>query len=517
MSRIWSTRVLLVVFALAAGLRLWAATQLPLSGDEAYHWEWSRRLAGAYYDHPGLTAWLIASSEHVWPWRGELAVRLPAFCCAVAATLIARGFARDLARGQGVAADGVRRAGQVAAALVFFAPLPAALSVYMSTDPPLLPLWLGAVWALYRALDRGGFAAWIACGALVGAALDTKLLALSLLGTCAAALFLHRDARRWLARLPPWLALATVGLVASPMLWWNAHHDWSTFRFNFGIRQRTQTASMLHPLVFLAGQAGIVTPGFLVLAVRACAGRAMRRRPADLAVALGALLPLAFFALVSLRREVGAHWTAAPWLVAFVVLAVAMAQGPEWTRQAWSRWAWRSSWVLSIVVLVLAHVFAAAPRTFGSLDVVRGQPRRVLRNLFGWSEIGQRASTVAAELRRQQAEPRGVFLMSNQYGTTAALAFYTPEQPLVQLWSAPRSHGRSYFEWADWQALAGQDAVYVSKHELEAWELPFLREHFADAGEIELVPIERDGVVLNRFFLVRCRGFSGRQPFPLPR
>lgn len=44
------------IVAGALTVRLLTVGQLPLSGDEAYHWEWSRHLAGAYYDHPGMTA-----------------------------------------------------------------------------------------------------------------------------------------------------------------------------------------------------------------------------------------------------------------------------------------------------------------------------------------------------------------------------------------------------------------------------------------------------------------------------
>ena len=30
------------------------STSIPISGDEAYHWEWSRHLDFGYYDHPPL-------------------------------------------------------------------------------------------------------------------------------------------------------------------------------------------------------------------------------------------------------------------------------------------------------------------------------------------------------------------------------------------------------------------------------------------------------------------------------
>ena len=45
-------------------LRAVVAFALPLTGDEAYYWEWSRRLAFGYVDHPPAAAWTIGE-EHL--------------------------------------------------------------------------------------------------------------------------------------------------------------------------------------------------------------------------------------------------------------------------------------------------------------------------------------------------------------------------------------------------------------------------------------------------------------------
>ncbi len=511
--RVRGPYVLVAVILLAAALRLWGAACLPLSGDEAYHWEWSRHLAGAYYDHPGMTAWLIALSERVWPGGGELAVRLPAMGCLLLTTALACGLARDMARSRALAPSAVEQAGLIGAALVFFVPLPAALSVYMSTDPPLMPCWLGAAWALFAAIERGRTRSWLLCGVCIGLAASTKLISLQLLGAIFAFLVMTRAGREWLRRPQPWLALAVALIAASPMLIWNAAHDWMTFRFNFDIRQRDQALSAWHPLVFVAGQAATLTPGFLALALGACFARSARARPAMAAVLACAVLPLAFFVLVSFRRKIGVHWPAAPWLVSFVLLSVSLAAREPWTQRSWARWAWRSSWGLTIVVLLIVQAFMSIVDHVARLDLVAGQPRAVLRNLYGWPEVGQ-AAAAAADALRARPDCAGVFFISNQYGTAAALSFYTPDRPSVHLWSAVRNHGRNYGYWDDWSALRGLDAVYVVKRPLAEWEEPFMREHFAEVLAVESVPIIDDGEERNTFYLVRCRGFDGREPFP---
>jgi len=48
----------LTILALVA-LRLVAAAFTPLTFDEAYYWMWSKHLAGGYYDHPPMVAFVI--------------------------------------------------------------------------------------------------------------------------------------------------------------------------------------------------------------------------------------------------------------------------------------------------------------------------------------------------------------------------------------------------------------------------------------------------------------------------
>jgi predicted membrane-bound mannosyltransferase len=52
-------RIALGVIALAALVRLGLAAVIPIFPDEAYYWEWSRRLAAGYFDHPPAIALLI--------------------------------------------------------------------------------------------------------------------------------------------------------------------------------------------------------------------------------------------------------------------------------------------------------------------------------------------------------------------------------------------------------------------------------------------------------------------------
>ena len=48
-----------IIVAFVTLLRGFAAWKVPLTGDEAYYWEWAKHLALGYADHPPMVAYLI--------------------------------------------------------------------------------------------------------------------------------------------------------------------------------------------------------------------------------------------------------------------------------------------------------------------------------------------------------------------------------------------------------------------------------------------------------------------------
>src|SRR5689334_14141387 len=68
------TNTIMIVVALVA-LRLVAAAFTPLTFDEAYYWTWSKGLAGGYYDHPPMVAFVIRAGTLI-AGETELGVRL---------------------------------------------------------------------------------------------------------------------------------------------------------------------------------------------------------------------------------------------------------------------------------------------------------------------------------------------------------------------------------------------------------------------------------------------------------
>jgi len=508
--------------------RLWFSGTLPLSGDEAYHWEWSRHPAWGYYDHPGLTAYLILFFTRLLGRSTEWTVRLPALAMLTGTALVAYAWARRVARERQKGTEAAERAGLLAGVLVLIAPVFAVFAVYISTDPPAIFFNTLSLYLLRRALDDGGWADWLAAGAAVGLALLSKFLSFLMFPAVLLFVLCSPPDRRWWRRPQPYAAALCALAVLAPFLWWNATHDWATFKFNFVYRQTARGFSPALAAEFVAGQALALSPllfgGALAGLWKAAQGWRRNGDRDGLYAALSALIPLGYFLCVAWQRRVGLHWPASGWAPALVWLGVQWAEPPPSPRaRRWRRAALATALLLTIGLHAAVHL---PPGWLQRQWSYGGSPRRINTGLqaerFGWRELGREVERRRAELAAARAArglsaagaaEGGVFVMAAEYGLAAGVAFYTPSQLPTHLWSARRTHGENYRFWDDYPRLRGCDAIYVSKKEAQAEAArAALRERFREVGEVERFPVFAAGREVRAFYLIPCLDFDGRGP-----
>src|ERR1700726_796021 len=204
------------VLALVA-LRLVAAAWTPLTFDEAYYWMWSKHLAGGYYDHPPMVAYVIRLGT-LMAGDTEFGVRLVSILLALPMSWAVYRTAAILFGGQRVAAT---------ATILLNVTLMAAVGTLIVTpDAPLLVASSFVLFFLAKVLETGRGAWWLAVGAAVGAALLSKYTALFFGPAILIWLVSVAKLRRWL--LTPWPYLG--GLVAlvlfAPVILWNVDGAW---------------------------------------------------------------------------------------------------------------------------------------------------------------------------------------------------------------------------------------------------------------------------------------------------
>src|SRR6516162_2909405 len=151
----------LIIVALVV-LRLVAAAFTPITFDEAYYWMWSKSLAGGYYDHPPMVAFVIRAGTMI-AGDTELGVRLVSI-------LLALPMSYADYRSAAILFGGVRVAATSAILLN--------ATLIVTPDSPLLVASSFVLFFLAKVLETGRGAWWLAVGAAVGAALLSKYTAL---------------------------------------------------------------------------------------------------------------------------------------------------------------------------------------------------------------------------------------------------------------------------------------------------------------------------------------------------
>ncbi len=503
--------------------RLWYMTTLPLSGDEAYHWEWSRHPAGGYYDHPPMTAYLIWLTTHLFGVSNEFTVRLPALVCLTVSAVVIYYLARLASVRLGHTAAEASLAGFAAGALMLFAPVYAVLSVYMSTDPPLILFWSLTLLLLFRGIIDRNLLFWVGAGLCMGLALQSKFLAAFLpMGALLFCLISSSD-RKWLVRPHPYVAGMLSLLVLAPFLWWNMNHNWATFMFNLVYRQKSNGIALEHVPTYIGGQMLALSPGVFIYAVYALVVSLRRRDPEKRRIllylgctTLGALL---YFSFTSLKCRVAPHWVTPAWMGVITVLGILWSRGGRW-RLLFRGRARLFSMGLCILLTITMHAILHIPPSWLAFDwSFSGDPDRI--NLdehaerFGWDSLGLGVGQMRERMLSSGGDSEGVFVICGSYGFAASVAFYTPGQIQTHLWSNRRRHGENYRFWDNFVDYKGQNAIFVAKEndDMEK-ELPVLKQHFARVGEITALPIIVDNIKVRTFYMVPCYDFDGDYPYP---
>jgi 4-amino-4-deoxy-L-arabinose transferase-like glycosyltransferase len=350
-ARAWRTALL--VTAAATLVRLLLAAQLPLFPDETYYWEWSRRLAGGYFDHPPMIAVLIKIGAAL---HSGLVASPPPFFIRLAPVLA--GGVASLAAVAGARRIGGGRAARIAAWVFALIPLAATGLVLATPDAPLLAASACGVYAVVRALQapprsRESFLWWCAAGVALGLAFTSKYTSILLPLSITAAVLLRPALRTRLREPGPYVACVLAILVFLPVLRWNAAHDWISFRFQLAHGLGAPTGSALkRELDLLGGQLGLVSP--ILFALMAHAVWRTLRRPIDdvhFMLAVVAVGCWVFFVYSARRRSVEANWPAPSYVPGAMLLASLAAR--SFVSQRWVRYGIALAAVM--VALIYAH------------------------------------------------------------------------------------------------------------------------------------------------------------------
>ena len=494
-------RTFWALFVVVLLVKLLVAARLPLFVDEAFYWLEGQRLAAAYSDLPGLTAWMTRLGVTLGG-DNPLALRLPFL---VLAALVPLMVVRIASREFG------ELRGWQAGSFALLLPLAGTLGWMALPDAAMALATLLCVDAGARLLRRviAGAALELALGLAIGALSHYRYIAV--IGVGMVALLLRPDGRRVLRDVRVWTAIAFGAAAWTPLVVWNLDNADAGLRFQ--LVERHPWAFHVEGLWFIAIQALLVTPLlFAALALAAWRGQRSTLPASRYLALLGGLVVLGFFALgfFADTERVSFHWPLPGYLALLPLLPLVLSQWPRWLRSL--------TWGTTAVGLVLTlgyYVAVSIPEVRARTAAEKWYPS----NFAGWDSL---ADAVRDELGDM---PPGTQVVADNFKVGAELGFALGDAsipvldhplnhrhgraPQLRLWGL-QTKGRE--EWADAPVLLVAGVSEVQYKNL-------LKHYHALCDAVGPLPPPR---VLNvdhgrqRFLLFRLDGHASEGPCVAP-
>jgi hypothetical protein len=405
-----------IVLALV-GLRMIAGAITPLTFDEAYYWTWSQALAASYYDHPPMVALVIKLGTIVGG-DTQFGVRVISILLALPMSWAIYRTAMMLCRDARIAAS--------ATLLLNATLMVAAGTIIVTPDAPLMVASAFVLFFLAKMIDTGKGVWWLAVGVATGCALLSKYTALFFGAQILLWIVITPELRRWLRSPWPYLGGIIALIVFSPVIGWNAEHQWVSFIKQLG-RARVEGMTLKYFGEIIPTQFGFATPFVFALGVMGL--YLLAKRPGDsskigwpaqtlLATSFGVIF--LYFCWHSLHARVEANWLG-PVYPAFAIAAAIAAHHVGWnarnqrTADVCSRFALPAGVVLLMLLLIQANT-----------GVLTGFRRdTTVRSVgVGWIEL-------AGDIEQLRVQSGASCIIGPDYGTTSWLMFYLPRGTCV--------------------------------------------------------------------------------------
>ncbi|MFI5317095.1 MAG: glycosyltransferase family 39 protein [Myxococcota bacterium] len=453
------------------------ARKVELLPVEAYSWMWAQHPQLAYFDHPGMTSWIVRASTML-VGHSLLGVRALALACSLGTTAMVFHALRRMYD---------ERTAEHVSLLFLLLPVTAVTGALAAPDSPLLFFWCATLWALVRASSEGRLSAWLLSGLFLGLALDSKYHAALLAIGISVYLAVCPEQRPWLKRREPYLGALVAVVAFAPTLVWNAQHGLKSFLYQ-GARIGGQPFTVKELGNFALTQLFLVTPIVFAQIWVVCARGLQHWRDTPwqdrllLAVSLPALL---LFIAVGFLRPLRSNWPAPGYLGTIALAGVAAVR--------------RGGWGLRLQRATLATLAA------GYLAVGVAVQAAPAIWFSSW-----------AQLARETSASRPDFVIASGYHLASELGFSNPGVATFDL--APLGlASKSFADWWRPEEFAGRHAVIVmdsTKPKLLRSTLELVRQAFDRVDEPRKVSVTRMRGRTRSFMLVDAWGYRPR-PRPI--
>lgn len=469
-------------------LRIILAWLTPLTPQEAYYWSWSNTaLDWSYFDHPPLATYMIWLTTHLFG-QTIFGIKFAAVLYFLGtyiiwAKLVQEIFQRD----------------HLTFVVMFALNSTIIYELYgfvISPDSPLLMFWSLTIFMVWRLVKTQEVRYWYWAGLAMGLAWLSKYSGIFLVPSILLFLILSRQNRKWLFTPHPYLASLLALVIFTPVLIWNASHDWASFAFQGSRRVGDMHGLGLRYFGELVGsQLFMLTPfifGFLIWGIGRVLPKVLRQPQNDgelLLFASGGIV-LPFFILVSFNSLVKMNWLVPAywaWLILFLKYYL--------TEQR-SRKLMKTGLVTSLVFYAIGLSVILLPNV----------PLGDGNTWSGWRQAAARVDTLSQKLSTEGETP---FVFSTNYKVSSLLRFYLNGQPETFAQNIIGEPALQFDYWRSPDELVGRTGILVVDDRKEYRFKPEkIEPYFERIDKIDELNFSNFGRHTRRIQIFRCVNYK---------
>jgi 4-amino-4-deoxy-L-arabinose transferase-like glycosyltransferase len=479
-------RVVLVTIAALLAIKFFFAAILPLSGDEALYWKYTLHIAPGYIDHPPINVLMIRLGTEIFG-TTPLGVRCIAVLTIMPSSWAIWRSAQLLFREPDIGPT---------AGLLFNLTVVGSLGSMIATSDVYVVLFSALLlFAVAKLNPNGRPIWWLAIGVVFGLGMLSKYTMVFSTPALAVWVLTSPERRKWLLTPWPWCAGVLAVILFSPVLVWNAQHQWASFGYQ-AHRMVIQHLSLKYPVEYLGSQVALATPSVFGLGCLGLFGRLGitddQKTGRLLLMALIAPISL-YFLWHALHQRVQGNWPE-PIYPAFAVagaLAVVKLRDQAGRMSGLADGLFKSAIPIGLALPLLVLSQAA----FHWMPLKKDPTSRELAVGFG------DAAVVIDQTRQRLNSP---VVMTSDYTLNAWLSFYLPSRPrVVQL----NERIRWINEPEPDPRLFNGNILYVCRDGCPY--LDFLRSHYKVVEPVQNVERKQGSKTISIYGLYRLSGPTG--------
>lgn len=400
----YAAMLMLVCCLISFTLRMLFYAKANLIAEETYYWNYAQHLDWGYLDHPPMVAVLIYLSTHLFGLH-EWSVRLPAFLCWIGTGFFSYQLTEQMSK----------QAGIYSLFLLSVLPCFFIQSLIMSPDQPLILCWAAVLYYVYKALVQNIPSAWYHVGLWFGLGMLSKYtIALLLPGILMYMLFLI-PGRSAFYQKEPYLAALISLIFFTPVIYWNATHEWASFAFQ-SIHRFSDDFYFYVPYFFLfififtthLGIYGL----FQLIKWRP---ESTFKKADRFFIFTVSILPLAFFGYQSYGHVIKVNWII-PTLLGLIPWFSHLIKQANKTRIV----NYYHSWVVTGIGLLMTYAIFLSYILY---DVPDLHLKKLLANNMAWGSLTKEINLIAHQTEdRFHTEP--ILVGLDRYYINSELSFY---------------------------------------------------------------------------------------------